>query len=68
VIDAVNGTQLANAADMSALAIRMAANIFADTLARSRAVTRGHVAIEMFSARSIWIFPLSLWERVGVRA
>ena len=44
---------LAIAADAIALAIKIAANVIAETRGRCRALARGHAAIEMFSARSI---------------
>jgi hypothetical protein len=53
MIDICSGNQLAIADETIALRIKIAANTFADTRIRSRALARGHAGIEMFSARCI---------------
>jgi len=52
-MDICSGSQLAIAAEAIALQTKIAAKAFADTRILSRVLTRGHSAIEMFSARCI---------------
>src|SRR5436309_1321863 len=53
MIDICSGSQLAVATETISVQIKIAANVFTDTRVRSRALARGHAAIEMFSARCI---------------